>query len=98
LDSGLTGPFLRLFSAQAPTLYGQPLAVIAVLVAINQPFTIWMLRSFFANIPAELDEAARGGWLFATRGVLARHYSGHVARRDYERACSRFFSPTTTIL
>ena len=43
----------------APTLYGQPLAVIAVLVAINQPFTIWMLRSFFMNIPAELDEAAR---------------------------------------
>ncbi len=43
----------------APTLYGQPLAVIAVLVAINQPFTIWMLRSFFMSIPAELDEAAR---------------------------------------
>ncbi|WP_377191772.1 carbohydrate ABC transporter permease [Ruegeria meonggei] len=43
----------------APTLYGKPFAVIAVLVAINQPFTIWMLRSFFQNIPAELDEAAR---------------------------------------
>ncbi len=43
----------------APTLYGQPLAVIAVLVSINQPFTIWMLRSFFQSIPAELDEAAR---------------------------------------
>ena len=43
----------------APTLYGQPYAVIAVLVSINQPFTIWMLRSFFQNIPAELDEAAR---------------------------------------
>ena len=43
----------------APTLYGRPLPVIFVLVAINQPFTIWMLRSFFANIPAELDEAAR---------------------------------------
>ncbi|MEM8663062.1 MAG: carbohydrate ABC transporter permease [Pseudomonadota bacterium] len=43
----------------APTLYGQPLAVIAVLVAINQPFTIWMLRSFFQNIPMDLDEAAR---------------------------------------
>ncbi|MCV2870284.1 carbohydrate ABC transporter permease [Defluviimonas sp. WL0002] len=43
----------------APTLYGKPFAVIAVLVAINQPFTIWMLRSFFANIPADLDEAAR---------------------------------------
>ncbi|MEM8555278.1 MAG: carbohydrate ABC transporter permease [Pseudomonadota bacterium] len=43
----------------APTLYGQPLAVIAVLVSINQPFTIWMLRSFFQNIPVDLDEAAR---------------------------------------
>ena len=31
---------------------------IFVLVAINQPFTIWMLRSFFVNIPNELDEAA----------------------------------------
>ena len=49
-------PFL---GESAPTLYGQPLAVIAVLVSINQPFTIWMLRSFFHNIPADLDEAAR---------------------------------------
>lgn len=32
--------------------------LIFVLVAINQPFTIWMLRSFFVNIPQELDEAA----------------------------------------
>ena len=48
-----------IFGDGAPTLYGQPWAVIAVLVAINQPFTIWMLRSFFQNIPAELDEAAR---------------------------------------
>ena len=43
----------------APTLYGKPYALIAVLVSINQPFTIWMLRSFFQNIPADLDEAAR---------------------------------------
>ncbi len=32
--------------------------LIIVLVAINQPFTIWMLRSFFVNIPEELDQAA----------------------------------------
>lgn len=32
--------------------------LIIVYVAINQPFTIWMLRSFFMNIPRELDEAA----------------------------------------
>ncbi len=48
-----------IFGEISPTLYGQPWAVIAVLVAINQPFTIWMLRSFFQNIPSELDEAAR---------------------------------------
>ena len=48
-----------IFGDAAPTLYGKPWAVIAVLVAINQPFTIWMLRSFFQSIPSELDEAAR---------------------------------------
>ena len=32
--------------------------LIVVLVAINQPFAIWMLRAFFMNIPRELDEAA----------------------------------------
>lgn len=52
--------FLRpILGENAPTLYGQPLAVIAVLVSINQPFTIWMLRSFFQNIPVDLDESAR---------------------------------------
>ena len=40
-------------------MFGKPFAVIAVLVAINQPFTIWLMRSFFQNIPSELDEAAR---------------------------------------
>jgi multiple sugar transport system permease protein len=66
LVSGYLPPFIHsaellrpLMGDAAPTLYGQPLAVILVLVAINQPFTIWMLRSFFVNIPAELDEAAR---------------------------------------
>ncbi len=48
-----------IFGDAAPTLYGMPWATVAVLVAINQPFTIWMLRSFFQSIPAELDEAAR---------------------------------------
>ncbi len=48
-----------IFGEAAPTLYGQPSAIIVVLASINQPFTIWMLRSFFQNIPRELDEAAR---------------------------------------
>lgn len=34
-----------------------PTAII-VLVAINQPFTLWMLTSFFRNIPKDLDESA----------------------------------------
>ncbi|MEM8857164.1 MAG: carbohydrate ABC transporter permease [Chloroflexota bacterium] len=32
--------------------------VILTLVAVNQPFTIWMLRSFFMDIPKELEESA----------------------------------------
>ncbi len=32
---------------------------IIVLVAINQPFTLWMLHSFFQKIPKELDESAK---------------------------------------
>lgn len=55
----LTGWFFRLFAERPPTLYGMPWATIIVLVSINQPFTIWMMRSFFLNIPSELDEAAR---------------------------------------
>lgn len=55
-SADLLRPFL---GDAAPTLYGKPWAVIAVLVAINQPFTIWLLRSFFQSIPTELDEAAR---------------------------------------
>lgn len=57
-NTPMVGPLLHLFSNEPPTLYGQPFAVIMVLVSINQPFTIWMLRSFFQNIPPELDEAA----------------------------------------
>lgn len=58
-EQPLLGSALRLIAEMPPTLYGQPWAVIAVLVAINQPFTIWMMRAFFLSIPSELDEAAR---------------------------------------
>ena len=33
-------------------------AMILALVAINQPFTIWLMRSFFLDVPGELYEAA----------------------------------------
>lgn len=32
--------------------------VIITLVAVNQPFTIWMLRSFFMEVPREIEESA----------------------------------------
>ena len=39
-------------------IYDTTYALAAALVAINQPFSIWLLRNFFAEIPRELDEAA----------------------------------------
>ncbi len=34
------------------------LVVVMALVAVNQPFTIWMFRTFFMEVPRELEEAA----------------------------------------
>lgn len=39
-------------------LWGRLSTTIVVLVAINQPFSLWMLTSFFRNIPKDLDESA----------------------------------------
>ena len=39
-------------------LWGHLYTTVIVLVAINQPFTLWMLHSFFKNIPQDLDESA----------------------------------------
>jgi multiple sugar transport system permease protein len=54
--SSLLPSFFTMFDALG--IRNTYFALIFVLVAINQPFTIWMLRSFFVNIPSELDEAA----------------------------------------
>jgi multiple sugar transport system permease protein len=43
---------------QMTGLYDTRVLLVLVLVAVNQPFTIWMLRSFFMDIPKELEEAA----------------------------------------
>ncbi|MEM7268637.1 MAG: carbohydrate ABC transporter permease [Pseudomonadota bacterium] len=40
-------------------LWGHLATTIIVLVAINQPFTLWMLHSFFLKIPKDLDESAK---------------------------------------
>jgi ABC-type glycerol-3-phosphate transport system permease component len=54
--SSLLPSFFTIFDALG--IRNTYFTLIFVLVAINQPFTIWMLRSFFVNIPGELDEAA----------------------------------------
>jgi ABC-type glycerol-3-phosphate transport system permease component len=55
--STLLPSFFTMFDALG--IRNTTFALVLVLVAINQPFTIWMLRSFFMHIPAELDEAAQ---------------------------------------
>ena len=52
LVSGYLLPFFEL------NIWGFLPTTIIVLVAINQPFTLWMLHSFFLSIPKDLDEAA----------------------------------------
>tara|TARA_B000000441_G_C21737151_1_gene350777 strand:- start:680 stop:1561 length:882 start_codon:yes stop_codon:yes gene_type:complete len=39
-------------------IWGYLPTTIIVLVAMNQPFTIWMLHSFFLNVPKYMDESA----------------------------------------
>ena len=39
-------------------IWGYLPTTIIVLVAMNQPFTIWMLHSFFLNLPKDMDESA----------------------------------------
>ncbi len=52
LVSGYLLPFFQL------NIWGLLPTAIIVLVAINQPFTLWMLHSFFLGIPKDLDESA----------------------------------------
>ena len=39
-------------------IWGYLPTTIIVLVAMNQPFTIWMIHSFFLNVPKDMDESA----------------------------------------
>ena len=52
LVSGYLLPFFQW------NIWGILPTTIIVLVAINQPFTLWMLHSFFLNIPKDIDESA----------------------------------------
>ncbi|WP_293447391.1 carbohydrate ABC transporter permease [Planktotalea sp.] len=56
-------PQITLVSGYLPVffqfnMWGHLPTAIVVLIAINQPFTLWMLHSFFKNIPKDLDESA----------------------------------------
>jgi multiple sugar transport system permease protein len=44
--------------AQRLGVYDTDAMLIVALVAVNQPFTLWLLHNFFAQIPRDLDEAA----------------------------------------
>ena len=52
LVSGYLFPFFQF------KVWGILPTTIIVLVAINQPFTLWLLYSFFKTVPKELDESA----------------------------------------
>ncbi|MBY4893547.1 carbohydrate ABC transporter permease [Rhodobacteraceae bacterium N5(2021)] len=52
LVSGYLLPFFEL------NLWGRLPTAIIVLVALNQPFTLWLLHAFFLSIPRDLDESA----------------------------------------
>lgn len=39
-------------------LYDNPLALVCIYTLFNLPFSIWMLKSFLAEVPLELEEAA----------------------------------------
>ena len=75
---------------QRSGLYDTHILLIITLVAINQPFTIWMLRSFFMNIPKEIEESA----MVRRRQSLDRlpecNYSYHVARHHFHRLVYAF--------
>lgn len=46
------------YIAQLLGLYDTKILLILIMIGISQPFTIWMLRSFFMGIPQALEEAA----------------------------------------
>ena len=49
-------PYYRL--GQASGLYDTRTLLILVMVAVNQPLTIWIFESFFREIPVQLEQAA----------------------------------------
>lgn len=61
------------WAGQRTGLFDTKFLVIVTLVALNQPFSLWLLRGFFRDIPHEIEEAAMmdgAGRLQAFRKVV----------------------------
>ena len=66
----VVGPWYLMF--QQIGLYNTLTALVLTHVAINLPMTVWLMMTFFRDVPPELEEAARvdgagrsrrsGGW------------------------------------
>ena len=69
-------------------LWGICRPTIIVLVAINQPFTLWMLHSFFPEHPEGSRRKRHGRWLHPVSGFPPCHHPGDVAGGDHHRAVS----------
>ena len=80
LVSGYLLPFFEL------NIWGVLPTSIIVLVAINQPFTLWMLHSFFLSIPKDLDESAMVDGCSRFQAFRRVDHPGDVAGRDHHGA------------
>ncbi len=54
--SAVLVPFYQL--SQASGMYDTRVLLILVMVAVNQPFTVWIFEGFFREIPRQLEQAA----------------------------------------
>ena len=77
LVSGYLLPFFEL------NIWGILPTTIIVLVAINQPFTLWMLHSFFLSIPQGSRRERHGRRLHALPGLPPGGHPGDVAGRRH---------------
>lgn len=68
---------------KAINLYDTKISLILVYSAITIPFTTWIMRAYFANIPVEYEEAARldgcGYWRALVRVVVPIARPGIIA-------------------
>jgi ABC-type glycerol-3-phosphate transport system permease component len=55
----LVGPLYVLFTSQSFYVYNTYVALIIPYVVITLPITVWLLTSFFRDLPPDLEEAAR---------------------------------------